>query len=153
MGSGRNLWSSLNTNAGNTKWTLFPRFFLLLFFSYFPPLLELGFLPYLNGRFYSCRDEAEVNCFSVVCVEMPSLKTPFLCADNIWVGEKTFYFPPFEVCRKVLPGVCNCPKCGQLSCPHKLEKCASVYAWVLKCVLKVCSFVHLIVAYSCLGCF
>lgn len=44
-------------------------------------------MPHLNGRFYSCRDKAEVNCFSLVCVEIHSLKTPFLNAERIWVGK------------------------------------------------------------------
>lgn len=44
-------------------------------------------MPHLNGRFYSCRDKAEVNFFSLVCVEIHSLKTPFLNAEHIWVGK------------------------------------------------------------------
>lgn len=43
---------------------------------------------------------------------------------------------------------CNCPVCGHMSCPNKLEKCVYVYAWVCWGMFRGNSFVNLIVVFS-----
>lgn len=59
------------------------------------------------------------------------------------------------VCTKLGFISCNCPVCGHMSCPNKLEKCVCVCVYVCMSVLRhVNSFVHLIVVFSvCLALF